>query len=76
MRKVQPPVYRSADEIEVLIALQQHKASTLPPGKARRSIIDEIARLRAEADLKYRDNVITIESRRMASRRRVRAKRA
>jgi hypothetical protein len=69
-------VYRSADEIEVLIALRQHKASTLPPGKARQSIVDEIARLRAEADLKYRDNVITIESRRMASRRRVRAKRA
>jgi hypothetical protein len=68
-------VRESGDEIEVLIALRQHKASTLPPGPARQSIIDEIARLRAEADLKRRHNVITLESRRNVNRRHVRAKR-
>ena len=68
MREVPPSVCQSVDEIEVLIALCQHKASTLSPGKARQSVLDEIARLRAEADLKRRDNVITIEFRRMASR--------
>ena len=68
MREVSHPVCQSVDEIEVLIALRQHKASTLSPGKARQSVLDEIARLRAEADFKRRDNVITIESRRMAGR--------
>jgi hypothetical protein len=68
-------VHESGDEIEVLIALRQHKASTLPPGAARQSVIDEIARLRAEVDLKRRYNVIALESRRSASRRHVRAKR-
>jgi hypothetical protein len=65
---------QTVDEVEVMIALRQHKASTLPPGKDRQSVLDEIARLRQEADLKRRrDNVITIESRRLASRRNVRA---
>jgi hypothetical protein len=68
VREVPPPGCQSVDEIEVLIALRQHKASTLSPGKARQSVLDEIAWLRAEADLKRRDNVIAIESRRMVSR--------
>jgi hypothetical protein len=68
VRKIPPPVRQSVDEIEVLIALRQHKASTLSPGKARQSVLDEIARLRAEADFKRRDNVVTIESRRPARR--------
>ena len=68
MRDVLPPACQAVDEIEVLIALRQHKASTLSPGKARQSVLDEIARLRAEADFRRRDNVITIESRRPAGR--------
>lgn len=69
MRKVSRPGYQTADEIEVLIALRQHKASTLPPGKTRQAILDEIARLRAEADLKRRDNVIAISAKRQIANR-------
>ena len=68
MRRVPIPVYETVDEIEVLIALRQYKASKLPPGRARQSVTDEIAQLRIEANSRRGDNVIPIEARRVASR--------
>ena len=68
MREVSPPVCQTVDEVEVLIALRQHKASTLPPGIARQSVFDEIAQLRIEANSRRGDNVIPIKTRRVASR--------
>jgi hypothetical protein len=68
VREVPPPVCQSVDEIEVLIAPRQHKVSTFPPGRARQSVLDEIAQLRIEANSRRGDNVIPIKTRRVASR--------
>lgn len=54
MRKIPRATYQTPDELHGIIALRRAEAFTLPPGPARQSILIEVAKLQAYADMKRR----------------------
>jgi hypothetical protein len=52
VKAIEPTTYQSVQEVEAIIRLRQGEADVIPPGLAKQSVLLEIARLRAYADVK------------------------
>jgi hypothetical protein len=54
MKVIKPTTYQTVEEVEALVSLREHEADRLPSGPDKQSLLLEIARLRAYADVKRR----------------------
>jgi hypothetical protein len=52
MKRIPQVKYKSPEEIEAAIRQREAEAMSLPPGATRQSILVEVAKLRAYADVK------------------------
>jgi hypothetical protein len=52
MKAIRPTTYQTVEEVDEIIRLREAEADLLPPGAGRQSVLIEIARLRAYADVK------------------------
>jgi hypothetical protein len=52
MKKIPISKYKTPDEIDAIIKERDSVAALLPPGGARQSILAEVMRLRAYAEMK------------------------
>jgi hypothetical protein len=52
MKAVKPTTYQTVEEVETLVRTRLAEADLLPSGDERQSMLIEIARLRAYADIK------------------------
>ena len=52
MKKIPRATYQTAEELEQRIKAREADAARLPAGEPRQSVLKEIARLRAYADIK------------------------
>jgi hypothetical protein len=52
MKKIPKAYYETPDQIAERIKTREQEAAKLPPGTARQSVMIEIAKLRAYADVK------------------------
>lgn len=52
MKAVRPTTYQTVEEVEGIVKLREAEAGLLPPGVEKQSVLIEIARLRAYADVK------------------------
>jgi hypothetical protein len=52
MKAIKPTTYQTVEEVEALIRLRESEAELSPSGTDRQSVLLEIARLRAYADIK------------------------
>ena len=52
MKALKPTTYQTVDEVEAVIRLREAEAESLTSGDEKQSILIEIARLRAYADVK------------------------
>ena len=52
MKAIKPTTYQTAEEVDAIIRLREDEADLMPPGPDRQSVLLEIARLRAYADVK------------------------
>lgn len=52
MKTIPKATYETAEQLDQRISLREAEAAALPPGSSRQSILIEVARLRAYADMK------------------------
>ena len=52
MKAIKPTTYQTVEEVEALVRLREDEAELLPAGPDKQSLLLEIARLRAYADVK------------------------
>ena len=52
MKAIKPTTYQTIEELEALVRLREEEAELLPSGPDKQTVLLEIARLRAHADVK------------------------
>lgn len=52
MKAIKPTTYQTTEEVDEVVRQREAEAGQLPPGEEKQSMLIEIARLRAYADIK------------------------